>query len=127
MLRSLILEELPLAQRFVRAGEEVVPRFIVLAPDAQFMIIGPLPDETPARLERLQLIRGVMVSKAASGFVHASELREPDAIVEPRRVTVTTPGGLAEVLGPDYRDLADAPLDPALIESAFAEMRRFYR
>lgn len=49
------------------------------------------------------------------------------AIVEPRRVTVTTPGGLAEVLGPDYRDLADAPLDPALIESTLAEMRRFYR
>jgi uncharacterized protein len=49
------------------------------------------------------------------------------AIVEPRRVTVTTPGGLAEVLGPDYRDLPDPALDPALIESAFAEMRRFYR
>ncbi len=49
------------------------------------------------------------------------------AIVEPGRVTVTTPGGLAEVLGPDYRDLADAPLDPALIEATLAEMRRFYR
>ncbi|MGE0029869.1 MAG: DUF3413 domain-containing protein [Steroidobacteraceae bacterium] len=49
------------------------------------------------------------------------------AIVEPQRVTVTTPGGLAEVLGPDYRDLADASLDPALIESTLAEMRRFYR
>ncbi len=49
------------------------------------------------------------------------------AIVERDRVTVTTPGGLAEVLGPDYRDLADAPLDPALIESTLAEMRRFYR
>ena len=49
------------------------------------------------------------------------------AIVEPGRVTVTTPGGLAEVLGPDYGDLADAPLDPALIESTLAEMRRFYR
>jgi hypothetical protein len=40
---------------------------------------------------------------------------------------VTAPGGLAEVLGPDYRDLPDPSLDPALIESAFAEMRRFYR
>lgn len=49
------------------------------------------------------------------------------AIVEPGRVMVTAPGGLAEVLGPDYRDLPDPSLDPALIESAFAEMRRFYR
>lgn len=49
------------------------------------------------------------------------------AIVEPGRVMVTAPGGLSEVLGPDYRDLPDPSLDPALIESAFAEMRRFYR
>lgn len=49
------------------------------------------------------------------------------AIVEPQRVTVTTPGGFAEVLGPDYRDLANASLDPALIESTLAELRRFYR
>lgn len=49
------------------------------------------------------------------------------AIVEPGRVMVTAPGGLAEVLGPDYRDLPDPSLDAALIERAFAEMRRFYR
>ena len=49
------------------------------------------------------------------------------AIVEPGRITVTTPGGFVEVLGPDYRDLADAPLDPALVESTLTELRRFYR
>ena len=49
------------------------------------------------------------------------------AIVEPDRIVLTRPGGFAEVLGPDYRDAADASLDPALIESAIAEMRRFYR
>ena len=49
------------------------------------------------------------------------------AIVEPDRILLTRPGGFADVLGPDYRDAADASLDPALIESAFAEMRRFYR
>lgn len=49
------------------------------------------------------------------------------AIVEPDRILVTTPGGFAEVLGPDYRDAKDASLDPALIESAITEMRRFYR
>jgi hypothetical protein len=49
------------------------------------------------------------------------------AIVEPDRIVLTRPGGFAEVLGPDYRDAADPSLDPVLIESAFAEMRRFYR
>lgn len=49
------------------------------------------------------------------------------AIVEPGRILLTTPGGFSEVLGPDYRPVDDARLDPALIERALAEMRRFYR
>ena len=49
------------------------------------------------------------------------------AIVEPRRVMVTEPGGFAEVLGPDYRPPADARLDAGLIEDALHEMRRFYQ
>lgn len=49
------------------------------------------------------------------------------AIVEPQRVIVATPGGFAEVLGPDYREAEDSRLDPAVIERALGEMRRFYR
>ncbi len=49
------------------------------------------------------------------------------AIVEPKRVMVTEPGGFAEVLGPDYRPPADARLDAGLIEDAMHEMRRFYQ
>ncbi len=49
------------------------------------------------------------------------------AIVEPGRIVVTTPGGLAEVLDADYRRADDTALDAALIEQAIAEMRRFYR
>ena len=48
------------------------------------------------------------------------------AIVEPGRVTVSEPGGFAEVLGPDYRS-ADTRLDARLIEAAMAEMRRFHQ
>lgn len=49
------------------------------------------------------------------------------AIVEPGRIVVTSPGGLVEVLGDDYRAADDPKLDPARIEEAIAAMRRFYR
>jgi hypothetical protein len=49
------------------------------------------------------------------------------AIVEPGRIIVSTPGGFAQVLGPDYRDAGGAKLDAGRIEQAIAEMRRFYR
>jgi hypothetical protein len=49
------------------------------------------------------------------------------AIVEPERILVVTPGGLAEVRDADYRLADDAKLDPALISQAIAQMRRFYR
>lgn len=51
----------------------------------------------------------------------------PHAIVEPGRRTVTQPGGFVEVRGADYRPLAGATLDPAVVEAALAEMRRFYQ
>jgi hypothetical protein len=49
------------------------------------------------------------------------------AIVEPDRILVVTPGGLAEVLDAGYRFNGDAPLDADLIGQAIDEMRRFYR
>jgi hypothetical protein len=49
------------------------------------------------------------------------------AIVEPERIVVSSPGGLAQLLGPDYRELAGARFDAARIEEAIAAMRRWYR
>jgi hypothetical protein len=49
------------------------------------------------------------------------------AIVEPDRILVVTPGGLAEVLDAGYRFNGDAPLDADLIGQAIDEMRRYYR
>lgn len=49
------------------------------------------------------------------------------AIVEPARVIVSAPGGIAQLLGPDYRNLDGVKLDAARVEQAIAEMRRFYR
>jgi membrane-anchored protein YejM (alkaline phosphatase superfamily) len=49
------------------------------------------------------------------------------AIVEPDKLIVSYPGGLVEVLGPDYRPKAGLRPDPARIEATLLEMRRFYR
>ncbi|WKZ11554.1 MAG: DUF3413 domain-containing protein [Gammaproteobacteria bacterium] len=49
------------------------------------------------------------------------------AIVTPDRVIVTHPGGFVEVLGPDYRPVAGASIDPRVVEAALRDMRRFYR
>lgn len=49
------------------------------------------------------------------------------AILQPDRVIVTHPGGFVEALGPDYRPLPGAQLDPQVIEAAMRDMRRFYR
>lgn len=49
------------------------------------------------------------------------------AIVEPDKLIVSYPGGLVEVLGPDYRPQAGLRADSAVIEAALLEMRRFYR
>ncbi len=49
------------------------------------------------------------------------------AIVEPDKLIVTWPGGLVEVLGPDYRPKSGLRLDPATIEATMLEMRRFYQ
>lgn len=49
------------------------------------------------------------------------------AIVEPDKLIVSYPGGLVEVLDPDYRPQAGLKPDPATIEASLLEMRRFYR
>lgn len=49
------------------------------------------------------------------------------AIVEPDKLIVSYPGGLVEVLGPDYKPQAGLKPDAATIEASLREMRRFYR
>lgn len=49
------------------------------------------------------------------------------AIVEPDKVVVSYPGGLIELLGPDYRPAPSLQLDRDRIEESMIEMRRFYR
>ena len=49
------------------------------------------------------------------------------AIVQPDMLVVTNPGGLIELLGPDYKPDPDLKLDAGIMEEAVIEMRRFYR
>ncbi len=49
------------------------------------------------------------------------------AIVEPGQLVVTYPGGLIELLGSDYRPDSALQLNPAIMQDAMQEMRRFYR
>jgi membrane-anchored protein YejM (alkaline phosphatase superfamily) len=49
------------------------------------------------------------------------------AIVQPDKLIVSYPGGLIEVLGPDYRPHVGLRPDPATIEATLLEMRRFYQ
>ncbi|NND54955.1 MAG: DUF3413 domain-containing protein [Gammaproteobacteria bacterium] len=49
------------------------------------------------------------------------------AILQPQQLVVTYPGGLIELLGPDYRPDRELQLDAGLMQDAMLEMRRFYR
>ena len=97
MLRSLILEELALSQDIVRKGHEVVPRFRVLAPDGEHTIMVQLPDDLDARMERMRVVRAFMIWKAATGFVHSSELISPDAITACAVTRDDVTGGLQRI------------------------------
>ena len=79
-MRDVILDELRSSERIVRDGHEVVPRFRIFAPDGEHDVMVQLPDDLNARMERMQVVRTFMIWKAATAFVHASELIDPDAI-----------------------------------------------
>jgi len=97
MLRALILEELAFSQRIIRDGHEVVPRFRVIAPDGQHTIMVQMPDDLAARMERLQVVRAFMVWKAATAFIHSSEIITPDAITAFAITRTDVTGGLQRI------------------------------
>ena len=97
MLRALILEELAFSQRVVREGHEVVPRFRILAPDGEHTVMVQLPDDLSERVERMRVVRAFMIWKAATGFVHSSELITPDAITACAVTREDVTGGLQRI------------------------------
>jgi len=97
VLRALILEELAFSQRVVREGHEVVPRFRILAPDGEHTVMVQLPDDLSERVERMRVVRAFMIWKAATGFVHSSELITPDAITACAVTREDVTGGLQRI------------------------------
>jgi membrane-anchored protein YejM (alkaline phosphatase superfamily) len=49
------------------------------------------------------------------------------AIVEPNQLVISYPGGFIEMLGTDYRPDDSLQLNPAIMQDAMSEMRRFFR
>jgi hypothetical protein len=72
-MRALLLEELSLSEKIVRAGSEVVPRFRMLGHDAEFTIFLPLPNDLDRRVQGLGYIRQFMAWKSATGVVMSVE------------------------------------------------------
>ena len=97
MLRSHIIEELAFSQRIIRDGHEVVPRFRVIAPDGQHTVMVQMPDDLAARTERLHVVRAFMIWKAATGYVHSSEVIDPDAIAAFAITGTDVTGGLQRI------------------------------
>ena len=97
MQRAIILEELAFSQRVVREGHELVPRFRVLAPDGEHTIMVQLPDDIEERVGRLRVVRAFLIWKAATSFVHSSELIEPDAITACAVTRDDVTGGLQRI------------------------------
>ncbi len=77
---SILAEEMELSERIVRSGHQIVPRFRVLTPEGDFLILVPLPDEPIERERRMRLVAAFMALKLARAFVLSSELRTFDAV-----------------------------------------------
>jgi hypothetical protein len=101
-LRKAVLEELAVSRDIIRDGSEVVPRFTIFAPDGPHVIMVQLSDKEAERRKRFEIVKLFMIWKAASGFMMATEVVQPDAIA----VTAVT---RTEVIGA-YQRITRSPL-----------------
>lgn len=72
-METILREELAVSERLVRDGHEVVPRFRVLAPDGDWTVFVPLPDDLSARYSCLRYITEFLAWRCARGFVMSAE------------------------------------------------------
>ncbi len=79
-LYEVLIDELAVSKGIVSDGDEVVPRFRIMGPEGQFVILMELPDDAKERDRRMRLIAGFMTWKMAQGFVLSAETQTPDAI-----------------------------------------------
>jgi hypothetical protein len=80
--KDLALADLRRAQRLItKVGDEIDPQFRIASAEGEFWIALTLPDEQAERARRLALVSDFMALKCSPGFVLATEIAEPDAIV----------------------------------------------
>jgi hypothetical protein len=122
--KDLVLADLRRAQQLiVRAGAEIDPQFRIASPEGDYWIALTLLDlaDECERARRLALVSDFMALKSSPGFVLATEIKIPDAIVamgvtHAQRVGVLSrigrkPLTFAEVEWLDEAEVADEIFD----------------
>jgi len=79
-LKNALLEELGVSEAIVRDGYEVIPRFRIVAPREQFVILLRPPEGTAERPHCIHLVGRFMAWKMATAFIISCELRDPHSI-----------------------------------------------
>jgi hypothetical protein len=82
-LKELTLADLERAQRLVRKvhPDPIDPQFRIASPEGDWWIAMTLTENAKERTRRLALVSDFMAWKLSPGFILASELHEPDAVL----------------------------------------------
>lgn len=82
-LRDLVLADLRRAQRLIERvhPDPIDPQFRIASPEGDYWIGITLTDKPKERTRRLRLVSDFMAWKLSPGFVLATELAEPDAVL----------------------------------------------
>ena len=100
-LHAKLQEEMERSERIVLDGHEFVPRFRVIAPDGDYHILVPMPEDEWERISRITLVAAFMAWKLASAFIVSGESKVPDAFYSFAIARGVEPGGL---LRPIWRE-----------------------
>jgi hypothetical protein len=82
-LKELVLADLERAQRLIRKvhPDPIDPQFRIASPEGDWWIGITLTENAKERARRLALVSDFMAWKLSAGFILASELHEPDAVL----------------------------------------------
>jgi hypothetical protein len=82
-LKELVRADLEQAQRLIRKvhPDPIDPQFRIASPEGDWWIAITLTENAKERGRRLALVSDFMASKLSPGFILASELHEPDAVL----------------------------------------------
>ena len=82
-LQELVRADLERAQRLIRKvhPDPIDPQFRIASPEGDWWIGITLTENAKERARRLELVSDFMAWKLSPGFILASELHEPDAVL----------------------------------------------